>query len=417
MRAVPRVALVVVVAATRQNAGKEPVTHTQARAIAHRPRLGVLCALGVVLALGLSVTSFAAVLPEDRSDVMYHGYEGGGLEVTGPSVLVRKGFKDKVSVWANYYVDMISSASIDVVSTASEYTEERKEKSLGVDYLRGKTFMGLSYTNSEESDYSAHSLRFGISQDFFGDLTTLGISYARGADTVRRNGDDTFEEDTDRQTYRVDMSQVITKNLIVNLNYEGVTDEGFLNNPYRQVRFLDPNAARGYSYEAEVYPRTRTSSAQAIRAMYFLPYRAALKLEFRNYSDTWGINAQNAEIAYTHPFGETGLTLEMKYRLYEQTAADFYSDLFPRSSAQNFLARDKELAAYTTQTVGGGLSYEFETGWLPGIKRGQLSLFVDYIDFQYDDFRDVTATGFAPGEEPAYGFDSAVTRLFVSFYY
>ena len=43
-----------------------------------------------------------------------------------------------------------------------------------------------------------------------------------------------------------------------------VTDEGFLNNPYRQVRFLDPVRCAGYSYESELYPRTRTSSAQAL---------------------------------------------------------------------------------------------------------------------------------------------------------
>ena len=374
--------------------------------------------------LALSLTSgltagpvHAAVLPEDRSDLMYHGYDGGGLEVTGPSVLVRKGFKDRVSVWANYYVDMITSASIDVVSTASEYTEERKEKSIGFDYLHGKTSMGLSYTNSEESDYSANSVRFGISQDFFGDLTTLGISYARGFDTVRRNGDDTFEEEADRQIYRIDLSQILTKNLIVNLNYEGVTDEGFLNNPYRQVRYLDSGAALGFSYEAELYPRTRTSSAQAIRAMYYLPYRAAAKAEFRNYTDSWGIDAYNWELGYTHPFGDTGLVAEIKYRFYEQTSADFYSDLFPRQNAQNFLARDKELASFRTQTLGGGVSYEFDTQWLPGFKRGQVSLFVDYIDFEYDDFRDVTAIGFAPGDEPTYAFDSVVTRLFISFYY
>ena len=379
--------------------------------------LSARLAAGLALLLWCGATLQAAVLPEDRADVLYHGYEGGGLEVTGPSVLVRKGFKDKVSVWANYYVDMITSASIDVVATASQYTEERKEKSIGVDYLHGKTFMGFSYTNSEESDYSANSVRFGISQDFFGDLTTLGISYARGSDTVRRNGDDVFEEETERQTYRVDLSQVITKNMIVNLNYEGVTDEGFLNNPYRQVRFLDPNAATGFSYEAELYPRTRTSNAAAIRAMYYLPYRAALKLEYRNYSDTWGIQASNVEVAYVHPLDGIDMTVELKYRFYDQTEADFYSDLFPRSNAQNFLARDKELAAFQTQTLGAGVSYEFDMEWFPGFKRGQVSLFLDYIDFQYDNFRDVTATGFAPGSEPLYEFDSVVTRLFFSFYY
>jgi hypothetical protein len=395
VRAGPRVAPEVAVAATRKVVA------------------GVMIA-GSLLA---GATANAAVLPEDRADIMYHGYDGGGLQVDGPSILVRKGYKDKVSVWANYYVDMITSASIDVVSTASEYTEEREEKSIGFDYLRGKTFMGLSYTNSEESDYSANSVRFGISQDFFGDLSTLGISYARGSDTVRRNGDANFEEDVDRQTYRVDWSQVVTKNMLVSFNYESVTDEGFLNNPYRQVRFLDPSEARGYNYEPEIYPRTRTSSAQAIRGLYYLPYRAALKVEFRNYSDTWGIDAYNTEIGYTHPIDNTGLTVELKYRYYEQTAADFYSDLFARPNQQNFMARDKELASFTTHTFGAGVTYDFDTAWLPGFKRGSMSLFVDYIDFQYDDFRDVTAAGRAPGDEPLYGFDSTVTRLFFSFYY
>lgn len=386
---------------------------TDTRAVPARRGVGGWLA-GVLALLTLPVQ--AAVLPEDRADVMYHGYDGGGLQVQGPSVLVRKAYKDKVSVWANYYVDMITSASIDVMATASEYEEERTEKSLGVDYLHGKTFMGLSYTNSEESDYSANSVSFGISQDFFGDLTTLGITYARGWDEVRRNGDEEFSAETERQTYRVDLSQIVTKNLIMSLTYQGVTDEGFLNNPYRQVRFLDSSAARGYSYEAEVYPRTRTSSATALRGMYYLPYRASLKLEGRLYSDTWGIDAWNTEIAYVHPL-PWGLTAEAKYRYYDQSAADFYSDLFPRQNAQNFLARDKELASYTTHTLGAGLAYEFHTGWLPLFKKGEASLFVDWLRFEYSDFRDATVTDVTPGEEPLYSFDSLVIRAFVSFWF
>jgi hypothetical protein len=371
--------------------------------------------VGFLLMVG-SPDSRAAILPEDRSDVMYHGYEGGGLKVDGPSVLVRKAYKDKFSVWGNYYVDMISSASIDVVTTASPYTEERDEVSVGVDYLHGKTFMGLSYTNSEESDYSANSVRFGISHDFFGDLTTLGISYARGWDEVRRNGDDLFAEDAKRQSYRVDLSQVITKNFIVNLNYEGVTDEGFLNNPYRQVRYADPGSARGFSYEPEIYPRTRTSSATAIRGMYYLPYRASLKAEYRYYSDTWGIKGWNTEFGYVHPLGED-LVFEAKYRYYTQGAADFYADLFPYSGSYNFMARDKELSTYQNHTVGAGVSYQFDVPWIGFLKRGELNLMVDYMMFDYEDFSDLRVTGVPVGEEPAYGFNATVIRAFISFFY
>lgn len=367
--------------------------------------------------LGLLIgAAQAAVLPEDRADAMYHSYDGGGLEVNGPSYLVRKGFKDKVSAWTNYYVDSISSASIDVVTTASPYNEQRDEISAGVDYLHGKTFMGLSYTNSEESDYTANSARFGISQDFFGDLTTLGISYARGWDTVRNNTDATFEEHTDRQSYRVDLSQVVTKNMLMSLNYEGITDEGYLNNPYRSVRYLDPTSGLGYSYEPEVYPGTRTSSAYALRGKYYLPYRAAISGEARYFTDTWGVDAYNVEIGYTHPLWEEWL-MEVRYRYYDQSAADFYSDLFPYANSQNFMARDKELSNFTSHSFGVGFTYEFDTEMLPYFKRGEASLFADYLFFQYDDFRDVRDTSYAAGTEPLYDFHSTVVRAYISLWY
>ena len=375
---------------------------------------GVSFAVGFALVVMMAPAE-AAILPEDRSDVLYHSYEGGGLKVDGPSVLVRKAYKDKFSFWGNYYVDMITSASIDVVTTASPYTEERQEFSLGVDYLHGKTNMGASYTNSEESDYSANAARFSINHDFFGDLTNVGITYARGWNEVRRNGDDLFQEDAKTQSYRLDVSQIITKNFLVNMNYEGVTDEGFLNNPYRQVRYLDPGSARGYSYEPEIYPRTRTSSAFALRGKYFLPYRAAVKGEFRTYSDTWGIKGWNAELGYVHPITDN-LIIEAKYRYYTQTKADFYEDLFPYSQSQNYMARDKELSTYFNHTIGAGVSYHFNLGW-GFLKRGELSLLVDYMMFDYQDFRDLRVTDVPPGEEPMYSLQATVVRAFISFFY
>ena len=281
--------------------------------------------VAALLAL-LPLAARAAILPEDRADVMYHGYDGGGLEVNGPSILVRKGFADKVSVWGNYYADMISSASIDVVSTGSPYKETRQEYSGGIDYLSGKTMLGIGYTYSEEDDYIGNTARFSISQDFFGDLTTLGLSYARGWDDVLRNGDPAFEEHSHRQDWRLDLSQVVTPNMVLSLGYEGVTDEGFLHNPYRSARYLDPSSSKGYSYEAEVTPGTKTSSAWAIRTMYYLPYRASARAEYRYYTDTWGVDAWNVELGYVQPLSH-GLTLDLTYRYYTQSTSDFYNDL------------------------------------------------------------------------------------------
>jgi hypothetical protein len=88
-----------------------------------------------VLLLAVAGRISAGVLPDDRADVLYHRYDGGGVTIDGPSLLVRKKFAEKYSVTANYYMDMVSSASIDVVTTASPYMEERRQGNVAFDML------------------------------------------------------------------------------------------------------------------------------------------------------------------------------------------------------------------------------------------------------------------------------------------
>ena len=375
------------------------------------------CYLVVAFLLLLSiftVTAAAAVLPEERVDILYHRYDGGGVTVDGPSVLVRKNVGDSVSVGLNYYVDNVTSASIDVKVSASKYTEERDEYSINVDYLRQKTTMSVGYTNSDESDYTAETWSMGISQDMFGDLTTVSMSFAYGDNTVEQNGNPDFKEDTEVRSYRVGLSQIFTKNLIMAFTFETISDEGYLNNPYRSVRYVDGGSAVGYSFQQEVYPRTRTSNAVAVRGNYFLSQYGAVNAGVRYFEDNWGIEATTYELGYTMLYAEEWI-FEARFRYHDQGKADFYSDLFPFKDAQNYLARDKELSKFTSTTLGLGASYEFGRSWSL-IDRGSLNLHVDWIYFDYNDFRDLTESG-AVGDEPLYDFSATVTRLFASFWF
>ena len=357
----------------------------------------------------------AAVLPEDRADALFHSYDGGGAEISGPSLLVRKKFSEKLSATVNYYVDNVSSASIDVITTASPYTEKREENSVSFDYLNEKTLMSMGYTQSDESDFAASTVSLNISQDMFGDLTTINMGYAQGNNIVRRNGDDNFSEDVIARSYRLSASQVMTKDLILSFALETITDEGFLNNPYRSVRYIDSSSEKGYSFQFEIYPNTRTSNALAVRARYYLPQRAALHGGYRYFGDSWGIQANTVEVGYTLPYKKDWI-LEFSFRLYDQTGAEFYSDLFPYVDAQNFLARDKELSSFSTQTLGIGASYEFKKNGVGIIKRGSLNLEYNFIMFDYSDFRDISVNALA-GEEPLYEQDANVIRLFASIWF
>ncbi len=357
--------------------------------------------------------SFAVVLPEERVDSLYHNYTGGGITIDGPSILIRKNFDDKVSVSANYYVDNISSASIDVVMLASPYAERRVQTSIGADYLHNKSIISYNYTQSEEKDYDAITHYFGISQEMFGGLTTVNLAYALGDNIVTKTGDDSFEDIAGFKNYRTSVSQILTKNLILSLAYDIITDEGFLNNPYRQVRFI---SGAGFAFQPERYPRTRTSNAASFNLRYYLPYRAAVFGGYRYFIDTWGIQADTYEIGYLHPLEENWV-FETNLRIYRQTEADFYNDLFPFEDAQNFLARDKEMSNFQNYTLGFGVSYEFETDSLSLFERGSANFYYSYINFDYNNFRDANATGFVVGNEPLYRFSANVLRLYLSFWF
>jgi hypothetical protein len=369
------------------------------------------------LLLALTSNAYAGVLPDDRADALYHLYDGGGVEIDGLSILVRKKAGKSLSFVGNYYTDMISSASIDVVTTASPYTEERTQWSLGMDYLRGNTTMRVNYTDSSESDYNAETFSFSVSQDMFGDLTTLTLAYALGDDIVGRSDDPLFMEDLKRQSYSIGVTQILTRKLISTLNVETITDEGYLNNPYRSVRYADGTSAVGYSFEPELYPNTRTSTAVGIRARYFLPYRAAIEGEYRYFNDTWDIKGHTAALTYIHPWRD--FTFTGKVRYHDQTGAHFYSDLFPFSEATNFRGRDKELSPLQSYTYKLKASYEFlnDDGNTWGIlKKGKVTASVGFLHIDYDDFSDLREV--APvGEEPLYSLDANIYQLFFSFWY
>lgn len=355
----------------------------------------------------------AAVLPEERADSLYHRYEGGGMVIDGPSVLVRKNFAERVSVSANYYADKVSSASIDVVTAASPYIEERDQYSVGADYLAGKAIYSLQWTRSDENDYHARTVSVGASQDFFGDLTTLSMSYARGNDIVRRRGDPLFREEVTRQQYRIGVTQVLTRNLLVALSHEFVTDEGYLNNPYRSVRY---QVGGGYAFQPEVYPGTRSSEASALRASYYLPWRAGLHLEHRWYSDSWGVGSRDVAVELVQPWRDNW-ELEFRLRRYEQDAADFYSDLFPFQNAQNFMARDKELSTFSSTSFGVAAGYTFFKGRFRHADRFLVRVALDQYWFDYEDFRDIRVAAPVAGQEPLYDFSALVSQLLFSVWY
>src|SRR5690348_13633071 len=235
----------------------------QLTATRERLRRYARVALGACL---LGAPAFGGVLPDDRADVLYHRYEGGGITIQGPEVLVRKKVGDNLSLPASYYEDLISSASIDVKLSASPYHEKRKQETFGFDYLHGKSTYSAGIIHSKEPDYQSNTSYYSVSQDMFGDLTTVSMTYKRGWDRVFADIKDAttgqivnqpsfggFDSKghpipfrrAEHKGYAVGLTQILTRSLIASFNYEVLEDEGYLASPYRKIRYLSPGQGKG----------------------------------------------------------------------------------------------------------------------------------------------------------------------------
>ncbi|HEX3396239.1 MAG TPA: DUF3570 domain-containing protein [Steroidobacteraceae bacterium] len=379
----------------------------------------------MIAALLLVRSTSADVLPDNRADVFYSKYSGGGMDITGYSATARAKVTENFALEANYFIDKVSGASIDVLSQASVIKDTRKQKSGTIEYLRDKTTYTASYTSSVERDYISNTASISLSQDMFGDLTTVTLGFANTQNKVGENNGTADDPKVAwlghalTRSYSGGVSQIITKNFIAGLNLQIITDAGYLANPYRSIRFLDATNPKGYSLGNQVYPDTHTSTAVQLQGKYYLPYRAAVTALYRYYHDTWGVLGNTYEIDYTHPISNRWI-FEGRVRYYKQTAATFYSDLFPFAFSQNFTARDQNLAALDNTTVGAKVTYAFwPEGW-KFFKRGTVTLDASRIRFNYSDFRNIKDFGlpqYSPGSEPLYQFDANVFQAFVSVYF
>jgi hypothetical protein len=343
----------------------------------------------------LATTANSAELPEDRADAMIHVYDGGGVRATGPALLVRKSIADKVSLSGTYYADIVSNASIDVVTTASPYKETRNEYGFGLDYVYRDATMSLSLTRSKEPDYTANALNADISQDVFGGLTTVSVGFSRGGDDVRRHNDPTFAASATHWRYRTGLTQILTPRWLASVNAEVVADDGYLASPYRAARVFGAAVP-------ERLPSTRTSRAIKFGVAGDLGSRDAVRAEYRYFWDTWDIRAHTAELGYRRHLGD-GLLGEGYLRFNSQRKALFYSDNF--GAETTYITRNRQLGSFTSSGVGLKLDYSAKR--VPGRYEVKVQTGYEFLRFNYSDFTDLR-TG------KLYSFNANVFQFIVS---
>ncbi|HXW65223.1 MAG TPA: DUF3570 domain-containing protein [Burkholderiaceae bacterium] len=353
-------------------------------------RMGGL--LGGVLA---TANAEAVDLPGDRADAMYHSFIGGGVVANGPAILVRKSLEDVVSLSAFNYVDMVSNASIDVVTTASPYKETRVETGVGLDYVYRDALISLTASTSREPDYIADSASIDVAQDFFGGMTTVSLGYSKGWDTVEKHNDPSFSQPANHWQYRLGATQILTPRWLVSLNTEAIADQGYLQSPYRVARVFGAAVP-------EVDPSTRTSRAATLRVTGSVGAQGAVHAQYRYFWDTWDIRAGTEEVGYSQYVAKRWL-LDGFVRHYSQSHAIFYSDDF--ATEETYMSRNRQLSTFNDLGLGAKGSYSIVRE--PGRYEIKFTAAYEWMRFHYDDFTDIR-TG------KLYSFDANVVELFLT---
>jgi hypothetical protein len=336
----------------------------------------------------------AAPLPPDRAEAMYHRYSGGGVTSDGPALLVRKSLADKVSLTGQFYVDAVSNASVDVVTTASPYKERRNEFGLGLDYAVRDANIALGISSSKEPDYKADAFSVDVAQETFGGMTTVSLGFTRGADKVGQRSLGYFDQAKHWQ-YRVGVTQILTPRWLASANLEAIADSGYLGNPYRAARVFGAAVP-------ENVPRTRSSRALNLRVIGDLGSRDALRGSYRYFWDNWDVKAHTFEAGYSRYVGESFL-LDGFVRHYRQDKASFYSD--DAQVQQTFVTRNRQLGTYDGNTLGGKVSYSWRK--VPGQYEIKFNGAIEILRYRYADYTDLR-------NGSPYSLSASVLQLYVT---
>lgn len=350
---------------------------------------------GLLGSVWVGGAAHAVTLPDDTAEALYHSYEGGGVSANGPALLVRKQLGESLSLNASYYVDAVSNASIDVVTTASPYREERKEYGLGADYIYRDAKISLSLLSSREPDYVANSMGLDVSQEVFGGMTTVSLGFGRGNDQISKTNAPEFSDNASHWQYRLGLTQILSPRWVASANAEVLADEGFLGSPYRVARVFGATVP-------ENTPRTRSQRAIKLRLLGELGTRDAMHVDYRYFWDTWDIKASTVELGYSRYFGEQWL-LDTSLRFYKQDKAVFYSD--NATTQTTYISRNRQLSTFSSTGVGAKLSYKLAPIW-PKVALTVHGAY-EYTSYKFDDFTDLRT-----GE--LYAYNANVFQIFLS---
>ncbi|WP_269619980.1 DUF3570 domain-containing protein [Zhongshania sp. BJYM1] len=251
--------------------------------------------------------------------------------------------------------------------------------------------MVLGTNFSTEYDYTSFAVSSTFAKDINNSNTTLMAGLSLGMDmiepvngkpvafgTLQTQGDDDDEDDDGNKVKNgsddtkslvdivVGVTQVIDQNSLFQLSYSLSSSSGYLTDPYKFISVVDPTTGIPL-FENNAQPDLPTVVYEnrpdsRLKHSVFGQYKRyiggdVLDTSYRFMVDDWGITSNTIDVKYRWKFADTQY-LQPHVRVYQQSAADFYTPFFidgqqPTVGDTNSEASaDYRLGEFMAYTVG-----------------------------------------------------------------
>ena len=318
--------------------------------------------LMMILFFTCSVLAYSQDVPENELDARINGYfDNFGVTVIYPEITFNKKLGNNTGITARYLSDIITAASmkanfqVDGITSATPKKtgggdntpdEWRHEIGLGLNQKVADGLFSLTGNYSIEHDYSSKTIVGSITYPFAKKNTILQFSFLRSLDKVFPQIW-TWTKDRNTSTISSELTQILSKNIITQIDASYSDVRGYMLDGYQVVRIiLNENS---FQTLEPVEPDSRIRKAVGIRTNIGLTKKVSLQLGYKYYWDTWDVKSHTISAKLSKIFSTT-FSSSLELRHYMQTRAFFFKPVY--SQVEQYMTVEGQLnSGYSDELV------------------------------------------------------------------
>ncbi len=275
------------------------------------------------------------------------------------------------SVDGSYLVDVVSAASVDIVSTASRrWSEVRQAGSLRGAYKPGAWGGSVEASASSEPDYTAYAAGGYLTRDLDEKNLVLVLGYGFGHNVIGRTGTpfSVYSHAFDQHALSAGLTALVDRRTVLTLTADFTLASGDSSKPYRYIPLFSPAVAPSVPVGATLDVVTRLRLPASVlerlplsRDRYGIGGRlahrfahATARVEGTLYDDSWGLKAVSGDARVLYDLAPRW-SVGPHLRYYVQSAVSFWQRAYVAGggAVPAYRTGDRELGPLMNLTGGG----------------------------------------------------------------